>query len=203
MEDELTSAVNSILKTGWDLRVGEVIPKSEDITLGSAGVTLDATILYADLAGSTELALYDPEIASEVCKTYLVGTTGIIKAAGGAIRGFDGDRVMGIFIGNSKNSSAAKAATNASGGMPMRRRAVGPVTGPFHNSRNGTFTRRRLPSRSQSTSPAQGSSASRKIGEARSTNDYGRSGLLLARSSAFFGGGTDSSGLTTNCSTRM
>ncbi|MGA7238847.1 MAG: adenylate/guanylate cyclase domain-containing protein [Bryobacteraceae bacterium] len=110
MEDELTSTINSIVKTGWDLRAGEVIPKSEDITLGNSGVTLDATILYADLADSTELALYDPEIASEVCKAYLVGTTRIIKAAGGAIRSFDGDRVMGIFIGDFKNSSAAKAA---------------------------------------------------------------------------------------------
>jgi adenylate cyclase len=110
MEDELTAAVDSIVKTGWDLRAGEVIPESEDITLGNTGVTLEATVLYADLADSTELALYDPEIASEVCKAYLVGTTRLIKAAGGEIRSFDGDRVMGVFIGNFKNSSAAKAA---------------------------------------------------------------------------------------------
>jgi adenylate cyclase len=110
MEDELTTAVNSIVKTGWDLRAGQVIPESEDITLGNSGVTLEATVLYADLADSTELALYDAEIAAEVCKAYLVGTTRLIKAAGGGIRSFDGDRVMGVFIGNSKNTSAAKAA---------------------------------------------------------------------------------------------
>lgn len=110
MEDELTTAVNSIVKTGWDLRAGQVIPESEDITLGNSGVTLGATILYADLADSTELALCDPEIAAEVCKAYLVGTTRLIRAAGGAIRSFDGDRVMGVFMGNSKNTNAAKAA---------------------------------------------------------------------------------------------
>jgi adenylate cyclase len=110
MEDELTKAVDSIIKGRWDLRVGQVIPETEGIALGNAGVTLEATVLYADLADSTELALYDQEIAAEVYKAYLLGTTRLIKAAGGEIRSFDGDRVMGVFIGNSKNSSAAKAA---------------------------------------------------------------------------------------------
>ena len=110
MDSELTTAVDSIVKTGWDLRVGQVIPETEDITLGNSGVTLEATVLYADLADSTELALFDQEIAAEVCKAYLVGTTRLIKAAGGEIRSFDGDRVMGVFMGKSKNTRAVKAA---------------------------------------------------------------------------------------------
>jgi adenylate cyclase len=110
MEDELTKAVDSIIKATWDLRAGQVIPETAALTLGNAGVTLEATILYADLADSTELALYDQEIAAEVYKAYLLGTSQLIKAAGGEIRSFDGDRVMGVFIGNSKNTSAAKAA---------------------------------------------------------------------------------------------
>ncbi|MEQ1947406.1 MAG: adenylate/guanylate cyclase domain-containing protein [Bryobacteraceae bacterium] len=110
MEVELTTAIDSIVKTRWDLRAGLVIPETDDITLGNSGVTLEATVLYADLADSTELALFDQEIAAEVCKAYLVGTTRLIKAAGGEIRSFDGDRVMGVFIGKSKNTSAAKAA---------------------------------------------------------------------------------------------
>src|SRR5208282_2144551 len=97
-------------KAKWDLRIGQVIPETEAITLGNSGVTLEATILYADLADSTELALYDQEIAAEVYKAYLLGTSRLIKAAGGEIRSFDGDRVMGVFIGNFKNTSAAKAA---------------------------------------------------------------------------------------------
>ena len=110
MEVELTTAIDSIVKTRWDLRAGQVIPETDDITLGNSGVTLEATVLYADLADSTELALFDQEIAAEVCKAYLVGTTRLIKAAGGEIRSFDGDRVMGIFMGKSKNTSTAKAA---------------------------------------------------------------------------------------------
>ena len=39
-----------------------------------------------------------------------MGTTRIIRHVGGEIRSFDGDRVMGVFLGKSKNTSAAKAA---------------------------------------------------------------------------------------------
>jgi class 3 adenylate cyclase len=110
MEGELVAEVDSIINAAWDLRAGQVIPETEDITLGNSGVTLDATVLYADLADSTELAIFDREIAAEVYKAYLVGTTRLIKADGGEIRSFDGDRVMGVFIGNFKNNSAARAA---------------------------------------------------------------------------------------------
>ena len=36
--------------------------------------------------------------------------TQLVKNAGGEIRSFDGDRVMGVFLGNSKHSSAASCA---------------------------------------------------------------------------------------------
>jgi class 3 adenylate cyclase len=110
MEDELAAAVDAIIKARWEVRDGQVVPETDDITLGNSGVKLDATVLYADLADSTELALFNREIAAEVYKAYLIGTTRLIKAAGGEIRSFDGDRVMGVFIGNFKNTSAAKAA---------------------------------------------------------------------------------------------
>jgi hypothetical protein len=85
-EGELAAAVDGIIKARWELRDGQVVPDTEDITLGNSGVTLDARVLYADLADSTELALFDREIAAEVYKAYLIGTTRLIKAAGGEIR---------------------------------------------------------------------------------------------------------------------
>jgi adenylate cyclase len=110
MEDELTKEVDQTIRAAWSLRDGQVVPETGSITLGNSGVALTATILYADLADSTELAIYDQQIAAEVYKSYLLGTTRIIKAEGGQIRSFDGDRVMGVFIGRSKDTSAAKAA---------------------------------------------------------------------------------------------
>ena len=110
MENDLADSVDAILKATWDLEAAQVIPESEDLGLGNVGKTLDATVLYADLADSTELALFNQEIAAEVYKAYLLGTSKIIKAQGGEIRSFDGDRVMGVFMGQSKNTSAVKAA---------------------------------------------------------------------------------------------
>jgi len=110
LEDELAKEIDSIIRGTWELRNGQVIPDTQDIKLSNAGVKIQATVLYSDLADSTELALYSQEIAAEVYKSYLLGTTRIIKASGGEVRAFDGDRVMGVFIGDRKNSSAAKAA---------------------------------------------------------------------------------------------
>lgn len=49
-------------------------------------------------------------MAAKVVRAYLSTMTRLVKANGGVVRSFDGDRVMGIFIGDSKNSSAAKCA---------------------------------------------------------------------------------------------
>src|SRR5436305_868835 len=74
-------------------------------------VELDATVLYADLADSTGLVQgYKDWFAAEVYKTYLMAASELIKNNDGTITAFDGDRVMGVFIGGSKNSSAARCA---------------------------------------------------------------------------------------------
>jgi adenylate cyclase len=108
--DDLKTETAAIVKGAWKRRDGEVVPESKDVGLGNEGVTLDATFLYADLADSTELAVLDQTIAAEVAKVYLMGTTRIIRALGGEIRSFDGDRVMGVFFKSTPNTSAAEAA---------------------------------------------------------------------------------------------
>lgn len=70
---------------------------------------LGATFLYADLHDSTRLAISNQRVAAEVFKSYLMGTTRIIRSLEGEVRSFDGDRVMGVFIGHVKNSNAAEA----------------------------------------------------------------------------------------------
>jgi class 3 adenylate cyclase len=108
--DDLTSETNKIVRSAWTRRDGEKIPESEDVGLGNDCVDLEATFLYADLMDSTELALQSQNIAAEVVKVYLMGTTRIIRDVGGDIRSFDGDRVMGIFFGKRKNTEATQAA---------------------------------------------------------------------------------------------
>jgi class 3 adenylate cyclase len=48
--------------------------------------------------------------ATETYKTFLLCAAKIIRSQGGAITAYDGDRVMAVFIGDSKNTSAVRAA---------------------------------------------------------------------------------------------
>ena len=73
------------------------------------GLGISRTYLGALLRPySTELAISNKEIASEVCKAYLRGVTKIIRENGGEIRSFDGDRVMGVFFEGVKNTNAVR-----------------------------------------------------------------------------------------------
>jgi adenylate cyclase len=107
--DEIQKQTDDIVRGRWDRRDGTVVPENDDVGLGNEGVDLEATFLYADLADSTELAVYNETIAAEVVKAYLMGTTRIIRSQDGEIRSFDGDRVMGVFHEGAKNTNAAKA----------------------------------------------------------------------------------------------
>lgn len=111
LRKELSEKVSEIFSDTWSTRNGREIPEENDIQLYNDGVKLDATVLYADLADSTDLVdNYPAQFAAEIYKSYLTCALRVINANGGEITAFDGDRVMSVFIGNSKNSSAAKAA---------------------------------------------------------------------------------------------
>nr|WP_246260566.1 adenylate/guanylate cyclase domain-containing protein [Streptomyces typhae] len=105
--------------TPWTTRDGQVVPGTDDVKLYSNdAVNLNAVYLYADLLGSTKLARdFRPETAGKVIRASLRTASTIIKRQGGEIRSYDGDRVMGIFIGDSKNSSAVKAALQINAAM--------------------------------------------------------------------------------------
>ena len=109
--DDIKAEIEQILKTKWLRRDGRTVPESSDIQLGNDAVELEGAILYADLADSTGLVTdYKDWFAAEVYKAYLKGACEIIKNNGGTITASDGDRVMAVYIGESKNSSAAKTA---------------------------------------------------------------------------------------------
>jgi class 3 adenylate cyclase len=108
LAEDLEKEVGSIFRSAWNIRDGQQVPEPEDIQLGNYGVNLDATVLYADLAQSTAMVSnYSPEFAAEVYKAYLHCAAKVIKDQGGAITAYDGDRVMAVFIGGSKNTNAA------------------------------------------------------------------------------------------------
>jgi class 3 adenylate cyclase len=115
---EMEASVVSIFATDWQRREGRVVPDSDSVRLGNDAVEIDATVLYADLADSTGLVKgYKDWFAAEIYKAYLTVACDVIRNNGGIITAFDGDRVMAVYLGSSKNSSAAKSALQISWAM--------------------------------------------------------------------------------------
>ncbi|APZ34286.1 adenylate/guanylate cyclase domain-containing protein [Microbacterium aurum] len=111
LADELREYAKKTHDSTWSRRSGQKVPSTDDVSLGNDAVDLDAVVLYADLKDSTGLVKgYKDWFASAVYKNYLYTVSRIIRAHDGSITAFDGDRVMGVFIGGSKNSNAAKVA---------------------------------------------------------------------------------------------
>lgn len=111
LKDDLEKEVAKMLRENWDTRDGEVVPEPEDLKLGNDAVKLNATVLYADMSGSTDLVdKQKAHLSAEVYKSYMVCASRIVKDEGGAVTAYDGDRIMAVFIGDSKNSTAARCA---------------------------------------------------------------------------------------------
>src|SRR5688572_30671688 len=96
IKDDLEKDVKAIANMTWSSRDGQVVPSTDNVALVDGAVNLEATLLYADLADSTEMAMYDKKMTGKVYKAFLACASRIIKDEGGQIRSFDGDRVMGV-----------------------------------------------------------------------------------------------------------
>jgi class 3 adenylate cyclase len=110
LADDLRTEVKKIFRETWEVRDGVVVPEPADLKLSNDAVHFDrATILYADLSGSTSMV--DTKtwgFAAEIYKTYLFCAAKAIRACGGIITSYDGDRVMGVFIGSHQSTNATK-----------------------------------------------------------------------------------------------
>lgn len=111
LKEDLDAFVKKTIDDVWKTQDGQKVPTTEDLSLTNHAVKLEATVLYADLAESTAMVKnYKDWFAAEVYKNYLYCAARIIRSLGGEITAYDGDRVMAVFIGDSKNSNAAKCA---------------------------------------------------------------------------------------------
>jgi len=109
LKADLKAAVGNIYSEQWTRRDGRKVPKDVDLGSGNDAVNLEVTILYTDLDESTRLVdNYSNSFAAENYKAFLQCATKIIRSERGHVRSFDGDRVMGVFIGDSKETSAVR-----------------------------------------------------------------------------------------------
>lgn len=109
---DLAAEVQGILGPLWNEQGALVVPEPEDLALGNHTKTLaDASVLYADLDGSTSMVdTYPWWFSAEVYKIYLLCAARIIRDGGGSITAYDGDRVMAVFMGDGHVDAAVRAA---------------------------------------------------------------------------------------------
>ena len=95
--DEMKASVQAIAQSAWATRRGQVVPDPEDLQLGNDAVDFHrATVLYADLRGSTSMVDSESwQLSAEVYQAFLHCATTIIREQRGKITSYDGDRVMG------------------------------------------------------------------------------------------------------------
>jgi class 3 adenylate cyclase len=111
LKSELESEVAEIFRSTWDERDGNVVPDEESVNLGNDAVKLEATVLYADLADSTKLVDgHPPSFAAEIYKSFLHCAAKIIRSEDGEITAYDGDRIMAVYHGGTKNTRAVRSA---------------------------------------------------------------------------------------------
>jgi adenylate cyclase len=112
LKDDISNLVSQIIQQSWEIRDGRVVPANDDVALSGGGARLqEATVLYADLAQSSKLATdFQQKTAGKVIRIFLSSMCRLITEFGGTITSFDGDRVMGIFLGDSPNTNAATCA---------------------------------------------------------------------------------------------
>lgn len=111
LKDDLENEVAEIFRSQWTTRDGQVVPSPTDVKLKNDAVKLNGTVLYADLSESTAMVKSKEDwFSAEIYKTFLHCSAKIIKAFGGTITAYDGDRIMAVYLGDRKNTSAVKTA---------------------------------------------------------------------------------------------
>jgi len=107
---DLKDEVAEIFRERWAESDARIVPKPEDLKLSNDARRFErATVLYADLSGSTSLVdNKEWSFAGEIYKSYLACAARIIRSLDGEITAYDGDRIMAVFISDAQTSNAAK-----------------------------------------------------------------------------------------------
>jgi class 3 adenylate cyclase len=110
LKEDLEDKVEDIFSDSWTEKDGRLVPNPGNLGLGNDAIHLEATVLYADMTASTKLVdEEDWSFAAEVYKAYLTCAAHILKYEDGVITAYDGDRVMAVFIGDSRDEDAVRA----------------------------------------------------------------------------------------------
>ena len=111
LRNDLNSQIRQILQERWSIHPSPGAPESDDLNLNNDGVTINATVLYADLDESTKLVdQHEDVFAAQMYKTYLACAARIISSEQGTITAYDGDRIMAVYTGRRTAQRAVRTA---------------------------------------------------------------------------------------------
>jgi adenylate cyclase len=115
LKQDITDKVKAIVDEEFKVEDVSYVPdiKNSKLTFGNTGLRFDATVLYIDMRGSTEiLNKHNKRTVAKVHMAYFHTIVKIAKALGGEVRSFNGDSTLVFFQGTTKTtlSNAVKAA---------------------------------------------------------------------------------------------
>jgi len=111
--DDLNDKIDAYVKQSYEIEETTIIPDTEtaNLTFGNKGLTCEYAFLFVDIRKSSQLhETYGFTKAAKIYQSFHDINVRVIEENSGNVRAFDGDRVMGVFVGGSKNSNAVKAA---------------------------------------------------------------------------------------------
>ena len=111
LRNDLNAEVRKILQERWRVSRSRKAINPEELDLDNHGVTVEATVLYADLDQSTSLVdEHDAGFAAQMYKTYLVCAARVILSEQGKVTAYDGDRIMAVYTGRKTAERAVRTA---------------------------------------------------------------------------------------------
>jgi adenylate cyclase len=115
LKSDILKKVKEIIDTTFVVEDVAYVPDIEDtkLTFGNKGLKFDATVLYIDINGSTEiLNKHNKNTVAKIHMAYFHTIINIAKSLGGDVRSFNGDSMLVFFQGTTKNtlSNAVRAA---------------------------------------------------------------------------------------------
>ncbi|MCK9481724.1 MAG: adenylate/guanylate cyclase domain-containing protein [Bacteroidia bacterium] len=115
LKQDITDKVKAIMDEEFKIEDVAYVPdiKNSKLTFGNTGLKFEATVLYIDMRGSTEiLNKHNKASVAKMHMAYFHTVVKIAKSLGGEVRSFNGDSMLVFFQGTTKQtlSNAVQAA---------------------------------------------------------------------------------------------
>ncbi|NTW90663.1 MAG: adenylate/guanylate cyclase domain-containing protein, partial [Erysipelotrichaceae bacterium] len=113
LKSDLENKISTYFRDKYEAQETTIIPSTDysKLTFGNKGLVSELCFLFVDIRESSKLhEKYGFANAARIYQSFHDINVRIINHHDGKIRAFDGDRIMGVFSGDTKCTSAVKSA---------------------------------------------------------------------------------------------